>query len=200
MRLTRHAVTLATALLVTSFAPRLYAQVRIAVVDLQRALAETEDGRRAKAQLKRLIKSRQKTLDDKQQELTKMRDDIEKQKNVLSRDALQKRLDEYQQKFVDVQTVYVEYQRELAAKEAELTKTILDRMEAILRRIGQSEGYTLVVERNEAGVMWVPGNLDITDNVIQRYNAGEGREGAGAGATGGGAGAGGNKATKAPGR
>lgn len=201
MRLTRHAVTLAAALLVTSFAPRLYAQVRIAVVDLQRALAETEDGRRAKAQLKRLIKSRQKTLDDKQQELTKMREDIEKQKNVLSREALQKRLDEYQQKFVDVQTVYVEYQRELAAKEAELTKTILDRMEAILRRIGQAEGYTLIVERNESGVMWVPSNLDITDNVIQRYNSGEGREGGGtAPAGGGGAGAGGNKATKQGGR
>lgn len=201
MRLTRHATTLAVALLVTSFAPRLYAQVRIAVVDLQRALAETEDGRRAKAQLKRLIKARQKTLDDKQAELTKMRDDIEKQKNVLSRDALQKRMDEYQQKFVDVQTVYVEFQRELAAKEAELTKSILDRMEAILRRIGQAEGYTLVVERNEAGVMWVPGNLDITDNVIQRYNAGEGREAAppAAPARGGAAGAGGNKATKAPG-
>jgi outer membrane protein len=50
-------------------------------------------------------------------------------------------------------------------------------MERILRRIGQSDGYTLIVERNEGGVVWVPSNLDLTDQVIQRYNAGEGRDG-----------------------
>jgi hypothetical protein len=35
----------------------------------------------------------------------------------------------------------------------------------------------------------VPTNLDVTDSVIQRYNAGEGREGEGGGGGGGGGGA-----------
>jgi outer membrane protein len=76
---------------------------------------------------------------------------------------------------VELQNVYVEYQRELAAKEGELTKSIVERMERILRRIGQTEGYTMILERNEAGVIFVPGNLDVTDLLIQRYNAGEGK-------------------------
>jgi hypothetical protein len=33
------------------------------------------------------------------------------------------------------------------------------------------------MERSEAGVIYVPTNLDLTDVVIQRYNAGEGAEG-----------------------
>lgn len=184
MNLKRHAVTLVFALLIASYAPSLYAQVRIAVVDLQRALNETEDGRRAKAQLKRLFKRRQDELDKKQNELKKMKEDIEKQKNVLSRDALQKRLEEYQKAFVELQTTYVEYQRELASKEAQLTKSILERMQEILRNIGQREGYQLILERNEGGVMWVPSNLDLTDQVIQQYNQGGGRAaGGGSGAT-----------------
>jgi outer membrane protein len=191
MKLNRHVATLVAALLLASVAPKLHAQVRVAVVDLQRALNETEDGRAAKAQLKRLFKTRQKALDEKQAELKKMKEDIEKQKNVLSQAALQKKLEEYQQKFVDLQTVYVEYQRELASKEAELTKGIIERMESILRRIGQAEGYTLILERGEAGVMWVPTNLDLTDVLIQRYNAGEGRSEGGGGSTTGGAGSGG---------
>ena len=87
---------------------------------------------------------------------------------------------------------------------SELTKTILERMERILRRMGQTDGYTMIFERNEAGVMWAPTNLDLTDSVIQRYNAGEGRDGEGGGgggaAGGGGGGAGGakTKATKRP--
>jgi len=184
MKISRHAFTLTAALLLATMAPKLHAQVRVAVVDLQRALNETEDGRRAKTQLKRLFKSRQKGLDDKQNELKKMKEDIEKQKNVLSQPALQKKLEAYQQAFVELQTVYVDYQRELASKEAELTKVIIVRMENILRRLGQAEGYTLILERGEAGVMWVPSNLDVTDAVIQRYNAGEGRDGEGGGGAG----------------
>ncbi|HJK97034.1 MAG TPA: OmpH family outer membrane protein [Polyangiaceae bacterium LLY-WYZ-14_1] len=175
MHLFRHAVTLTAALLVASVAPKVYAQVNIAVVDLQRALNETEDGRRAKAQLKRIFKQRQESLDAKQQELKQMKERIERQKNVLSKQKLAAELEEYQKAFVQLQQVYVEYQRELAAKEAQLTKGILERMATILRRIGQAEGYTLILERNEGGVMWVPSNKDITDDLIQRYNRGEGR-------------------------
>lgn len=197
MKRTRIWVTLVTALLVASFASPLYAQVKIAVVDLQRALNETEDGRQAKATLKRLFKRRQDDLDKQQNDLKKMKEDIEKQKDVLARDVLEQRVQDYQKAFVELQSTYVEYQRELAGKEGELTKRILARMEKILRRIGQTDGYTLIVERNESGVMWVPTNLDVTDAVIQRYNSGEGRDGETA-APAGGSKAGGTKAaTKA---
>ena len=100
-----------------------------------------------------------------------MKNDIERQKNVLSRDALQSRLEDYQKAFVELQQSYVEYQQELAAKEAELTSGILQKMQEIMRRIGQSEGYTVILEANESGVIWVPSNLDLTDQLIQRYNA-----------------------------
>ncbi|WP_236604248.1 OmpH family outer membrane protein [Sandaracinus amylolyticus] len=171
-------------------APRVYAQVRIAVVDLQRALNETEDGRRAKARLKRLFKQRQDDLDKRQGELKALKEDIEKNIELWSQETKQRRLEEYQKAFVDLQQQYVEYQRELAEREAEATGEIVERMQSILRRIGQAEGYTLIIERNEAGVVWVPTNLDLTDQVIQRYNAGEGREAGGEGG-GGGAAAGG---------
>lgn len=183
LQLQRHAVTLAAALMISFVAPRVYAQVRIAVVDLQRALNETEDGRRAKARLKRLFKQRQDELDKRQGELKALKEDIEKNIELWSQDTKQRRLEEYQKAFVDLQQQYVEYQRELAEREAEATGEIVQRMQAILRRIGQAEGYTLIIERNEAGVIWVPTNLDLTDDVIQRYNAGEGRE---AGASSGG--------------
>jgi outer membrane protein len=174
--LNRHAITLVAALLLSMVAPRIYAQVRIAVVDLQRALNETEDGRRAKARLKRLFKQRQQELDKAQGELKSLKEEFDEQADTLSDTARQERLDAIQKQFVELQSTYVEYQRELAEKEAEMTQEIIARMETILRRVGQEEGYTLIMERNEGGVIFVPGNLDLTDVVIQRYNAGEGRE------------------------
>lgn len=178
MTLKRYTLPLLAALCFSALAPRASAQAaKIAVVDLQRAITETEDGRKAKAKLKKLFESRQKGLDQKQQGLKKLKDELEQQKNVLSRDALDAKVESYQKQLVDLQNIYVEYQRELAAKEGELTKSIVERMERILRRIGQTEGYTMILERNEAGVIFVPGNLDLTDLLIQRYNSGEGKEG-----------------------
>ena len=181
MHLKRHAITLAAALIVAAVTPDVDAQVRIAVVDLQRALNETEDGRRAKRRLKRLFRQRQKALDAAQNKLKSMAEDIQKQQKVLSQEALQKRMEQYQKAVLELQTQYMEYQRELATKEAQLTKRILDRMRAILRRIGQAENYTIILEANEGGVVWVPTNLDLTDRVIQQYNQDHGSGGGGMG-------------------
>ena len=184
MKLQRYAMPLLVALLGSAVAPSVVPAVakadgpKIAVVDLQRAINETEDGRKAKDRLKKLFESRQQGLDKKQQELKKLKDELDQQRNVLSRDVLEKKVEAYQKQLVELQQVYVEYQRELAEKEGELTKGIVERMERILRRIGQTDGYSMIVERGEAGVIYVPTNYDLTDVVIQRYNAGEGGDGA----------------------
>src|SRR5262245_33659601 len=169
------------ALLLAAGHPRLAAAQKIGVVDMQRALTETEDGRKAKDTLKKLFDQRQKTLDKQQNDIKSMKEGLEKQRDVLSRDVLAKKLEDYQKAFAELQTTYMEFQRELASKEGELTKPILERMQRIMRRIGQAEGYALILERGEAGVVYVPSTYDLTDVLIQRYNGGEGREEAGAG-------------------
>lgn len=148
---------------------------KVAVVDMQRALNETEDGRKAKAQLKKLFEDRQKQLDKQQNELKTLKESLEKQRDVLSHDVLSKKLEEYQKAFGTLQQTYMEFQRELGSKEGELTKDIIERMQRIMRRVGQTDGYSLVLERSESGVVYVPSNYDLTDVLIQRYNAGEGR-------------------------
>jgi outer membrane protein len=173
------------ALLFVAGEPALAAAQKIGVVDMQRALAETEDGRKAKDTLKKLFEQRQKTLDKQQNDLKALKDGLDKQRDVLQREVLAKKLEEYQKAVAELQTTYVDFQRELAAKEGELTKPILMRMERVVRRIGQADGYSLVVDRSEAGVMYVPSTYDLTDVLIQRYNAGEGREDDGKGAAAG---------------
>jgi outer membrane protein len=149
--------------------------IKIAVVDMQRALHETEDGRKAKSQLKKLFEDRQKTLDKQQNDLKSMKDSLDKQHDVLTPAVLSKKQEELQKAFAELQTTYMEFQRELQSKEGELTKDIIERMQRIMRHVGQAEGYTLVLERNESGVVYVPTNYDLTDLLIQRYNAGEGK-------------------------
>lgn len=169
------AVSLAVSLVIGSVTGAHAQALKFAVVDMQRAMNETEDGRKAKGNLKKVFEERQKTLDKQQNDLKSMKENLEKQRDVLSREVLAKKLEEYQKAFAELQQTYMEFQRELGSKEGELTKEIVERMQRIVRHLGQTEGYTLILERNEAGVVYVPTNYDLTDVLIQRYNAGEGR-------------------------
>ena len=156
------------ALLLAVAAPKLYAQVRLAVVDMQRAILETEQGRHAKNSLKTVFEAHQEELNAVQERLKRQKAEIEKQERVLAPAALQKRMSEYQEQVVNLQKVYLQYQQELAQREAELTKQILVNLQGVVRQIGTAEGYTAIFD--QSGVVWAPAHIDLTDRVIGEYN------------------------------
>jgi len=154
-------------------APAAAQQPKFAVVDLQKALTEIEEGKKAKGQLKTLFDQRQKTLDKQQEDLRVLKEGIEKQRDVLSQEVYGKKVQELQKALAELQTTYMEFQRELAAKEADLTRPILERLQRIVHQIGQKDGYVFIFEKSEAGVVYTS-SYDMTNLVIQRYNAGDG--------------------------
>lgn len=173
MRFPKTARILLLALIGLTLAPLVAgAQGKVGVVDIARALKETEDGRKAQAKLKKLFDAKQKSLDKKKNELVAMKESVEKQASVLSREVLAQKSQELQKAFSSLQNTYMGFQQELAKKEQELTKDILARMQQIVRRIGQKEGYSVILDKNEAGVVFVPTTNDLTDLLIQRYNGG----------------------------
>jgi outer membrane protein len=158
-------------LCLTLFASAALAQgMKFAMVDLQRAVMESEDGMRAQATLKKFFDKRQQELDGKQTELQKQREDIEKQSKVLSQQALQKRMEDWQKQMLELQTVFVEYNKELQKKQGELTQPIYQKIVVILRRVATQDGYDAILEKQ--AVPYMRTDLDLTDRVIQLYNGG----------------------------
>jgi outer membrane protein len=149
---------------------RALAEQKIAVVDTQRAVLETEEGMRAQATLKKLFDSKQRELDKKQEDLQKEREDIEKQRSVLSAEAWQKRVETWQRDMAQLQSVFVDYNKDLQKKQGELTEPIFRRTVGIIKRLASTEGYDMVVDKQ--AVPYVRGDLDLTDKVIQLANSG----------------------------
>jgi outer membrane protein len=152
------------------------AQAKIAVVDTERAVMETEDGLRAQATLKKLFDSKQRELDKKQEELVKEREDIEKQRDVLSKGALAKRADKWQRDMMQLQQKFVEYNQDIQKKQGELTQPVFQKTMNIIRRLATQEGFDVVVDKK--AVPYVRSDLDLTDRVIQMYNSGAGGDAA----------------------
>jgi outer membrane protein len=164
----RSAFGVLIAVAVLLLAPSALAEMKFAVVDVQRAVMDTEDGLRAQATLKKLFDKRQRELDARQERLQREREDIEKQSRVLSRDALQRRTEEWQRSMTELQGVFVEFNKELQKKQSELTQPVLNKVLSILRQVASTDGYDGIFERN--AVPYFRSDLDITDKVIQLYN------------------------------
>jgi outer membrane protein len=146
------------------------AQQKIGVVDLQRALNEVDEGKAAKALLKKDFDEKQKQLDGKKAEFDKLQADFEKQAVVMSDAAKKEKATDLDRRARELQGLFVQLQKDLSERERDATKGIFDRMATIVRDIAQADGFSIVLERG-AGVVYAPSSLDLTDELIRKYNA-----------------------------
>jgi outer membrane protein len=145
-------------------------ELKVAVVDVDQAINATDQGKKARDELQKKQKEAEaqlKPLIDKGKALA---GEIQEKRFVLSEDALrQKQLD------------LAEIQSDLRAKGAELEgqfKVDYERLVGPLRQklyeiiteVGKEQGYTLVLERTTPGLIYAKEALDITDQVVQRFN------------------------------
>jgi outer membrane protein len=148
---------------------RARAEQKLAFVDLQRALNEVDEGKTAKAALKREFDQKQKTLDEKKGEFDRLRGEFEKQAVVMSDEARKERQGELERKQMELQGLFVQMQKELSERERETTRGIFDKMHAIVSEIAEQEGVALVLTA-EALVYATP-SLDFTNELVRKYNA-----------------------------
>jgi outer membrane protein len=145
--------------------------VKLAFVDLRRALNETTEGKKAMNKLTGLKNKLQKKIESEEKKIVTMKETLEKQQDILTKDAMQKKVEEYYRLVNELQQSYMRYQKELTSKEAELTQDILLKMQKILEEMGRAEGYTMIYDRSSGAVVWGPAHLDLTDRLIQKYNS-----------------------------
>lgn len=145
------------------------AEQKIAVVNYQRAIEESSEGKAAIGQLKGQVERRQKELEAKKEELKKLDEELAKQEAVLKPDALQKKKQELQAKFQQLQEAAMRAQRDLSEQEARITAPIQEKIIRAVAQIAQRDRFTLVL-RSEM-VLWPQqSEMDITNEVIRKAN------------------------------
>jgi outer membrane protein len=130
--------------------------VKLGYVDLQRALNETEDGRNAKASLKKIF------------------DHLDKKRTLMPPDKVREKEAELQGRMQKVQQTYLRHQQDLQAKEQEATGKIFERMNRIIAKIAGAENFTMIFDKTQSAVLYAKPHLDLTNDLIRRYNGGEG--------------------------
>jgi outer membrane protein len=177
----RHVILLAT-LAIAAAAPRpASAEVKIGFVNLRRAAYEVDEGKAAVAQLKREEAEKQKKLDERKAELTRLKGEYDKQAMVLSDKARAEKAGEIEQKLAEFQQLGLQWEQELNVKQQQLLGAVGERLDPVVKEIAEAEGLTFVLEKG--AVLYGPSALDLTNELIRKYNARYAKKGASAPAT-----------------
>lgn len=140
---------------------------KVAVVDLQKALNQTNEGKQAKQVLKSGVKQKQKIVQAKENELKKEKDALDKLSP--SSPEYDKKLENYKNNVKNLQILIGKIQNELSKKESTYSKNILDSLVEIIKKLRIKNGYDLVLEIHSGVVDYNP-SIDITKDLIRQYN------------------------------
>ncbi len=146
------------------------AELKLGYVDLQRAIQEVEEGRQAKARLQALLDSNQKDIDKRQEALRKESETLQKQSSAMSEDTLRQKQIELQKKLMELAQDWDKRKQDMANKERTELQAIFAKMDPIIAQIAQREGFTMVFEKTDSGLVYAPASLDITNELVRLYN------------------------------
>lgn len=171
-------ITLSLALPLFAGATASAAEFKAGYVDLQRALLEVDEGRAAKARLKKMVEEKQKELDKEQETLRKELATLEKQASAMSEETKIKKQTELQQRALALGQKWEKGQAEMTQKERTELQAIFTKMDPIIAEIAQREGLTMVFEKTDSGLVYAPQALDLTNELVRLYNARGGKKAA----------------------
>ncbi len=168
MNLTR--TTLVSVMMCLMMAFSAYAaEGKIGVVDFQKVLATSNAGKAAKEQITKEGKKMEDDLKTRGDEIEDLRKKFEKESPVMSKEARDEKQRDIRIKIGDAQALQKKYADEFKTFEGKLIKQIQKEVFEIVEDIGKKEGYTMIIEKT--AVLYAPESVDITDKLIQMYNA-----------------------------
>lgn len=149
-----------------------YAQstAKIGYIDLQRVILESKAGKTAKSAFEREFNQKAALIEQKKTALDQEKESFLKQSAVMDEEARLRKADELQRKEKDLNRTRDDYRDELQRRDLDLSKQILSQVVEIINNIGQSEGYEIIVEKSEGGILCCK-SADITDRVIKAFDA-----------------------------
>jgi outer membrane protein len=153
------------------FGSVLAADLKIAYVDIQKAVNECNLGKEAKKTIVKEAEKLHRQLTDKQKELQTMKESYDKQALMLTPDARATKEKELQTKVRELQRWQEDAQNDLNQKRGDAERSLYVGLQKVIQKLGADEGYTFILERNESIVLYASKAIDITDRVIKIFDA-----------------------------
>ena len=145
--------------------------IKIGIVDIDHAISSTDEGKAAREEFARKQREAEAALKPMYERYKRLEDELKAKKFVLSDEALfEKQLDLAEIRN-QIQNKMKELEGQLQVDQKRLEGPLTAKLVDIIAEIGKSKGFTLIMRRGAPGMLYTREALDITDLVIEKYNA-----------------------------
>ena len=144
-------------------------RVKIGFIDVQRAILESQAGKRAQDKFQVQVKKAEADLLKEKQDIERLKTEFDKKSPLLKEDERRNLEADLQKRLVSYQRSVGDQQQELRQKEGQMTADIVKEIDKIINEVGKAEKFTLILER--AQILYSDQAIDITNKVIEVYNS-----------------------------
>lgn len=159
---------------VAALAAPMFAQttpMRVAVVDVQKVLAQSTAGKQAYDRLKKMQEERITRAQKMNEELTNLSNDMNTKKLSLSEDKLTEMAKTISDKKIAMDRYAQDADREIGEARDKALADLQNKISPVIDGIGKEMGLALIFNKFESGLVYASDAVDITDTVIKRFDA-----------------------------
>ena len=145
------------------------AELKVGVVDGMDVVSKSAEGKRVQDSIKRKSEELGKPFAAKRQDLAKQVEDFQKQASVMKEEArktkaaeLEKKMQEFQKQGADAEKQLQQYQEQQLAP-------LFQKLEGAVKGVAQQEKLDMVLDKRNAGLLYMDPKLDITDKVRSKF-------------------------------
>jgi outer membrane protein len=145
---------------------------KVAYINIQRIANESAEGRQATAKVQALNQKKVQELNDKNKALQADQQKLQSGGSVLSdaaRGELEKKIERQN---TDIQRATQDAQQEVQELQQELQNEFQRKLMPIVQQVAQEKGIHILFSAADSGIVWADPGLDITADVIKKFDTG----------------------------
>lgn len=164
----RSSVVLVALVLIAAAAPA--AAQKVAVIDVQRVLTESDPGKEALQDLQKLQEEKIEEGRRLKQELDALQEQFSKQRLTLSDERLEEMSKEIEDRTITLRRFEDDAQREIDDARRRTLGKLESRILPVINEVGEEQGYELIFNKFQSGLVYAADTVDVTEEVIRRFN------------------------------
>ena len=145
--------------------------VTIGWVDLERVVQTSSEGKIASAKVQALTQKKSGELGEKNKQLQAMQQKLQAGGTVLNDSARAQLEREVDRLNIDLQRMQQDAQQELQELQQELQAEFMKKLSPVIERVVKERNISILFSRVEAGIVFADPTLDLTEELIKRFDS-----------------------------
>ena len=146
-----------------------HAEFKVGVVDGMDVVSKSADGKRVQDSIKRKSEELGKPFAQRRADLAKQVEDFQKQSSVMKEEARKLKAEELEKKMQDFQKQGADAEKQLQQYQEQQLAPLFQKLEGAVKTVAQQEKLDMVLDKRNAGLLFMDPKLDITDKVRSKF-------------------------------